>query len=132
MTEFEFWEYEFGNKTEAKDFAGRTVRKNDFIGNFPRESKLPPTAWNYEHIEPLNPNGSEKHKESLNSISNYQVANVATNREKANKTSFEINGTLYQVRRNTPKNIQGERLATYPNKSNPYKGKKYCIVILEQ
>ena len=132
MTSDEFWEHEFGNKIEAKDFAGRKVRKNDFIGKFPQGSKLPSTAWDCEDIKPLNPEGNEKHKQSLNNIANWQVANVETNRIKANKTSFEIDGKRYQVVRNTPKNIQGKLLAPYPNKQNPYKGKKYCIVILEE
>ena len=128
----EFWEHEFGNIIEAKDFAGHKVRKNEYIGNFPKGSKLPSTAWNFDDIGPLNPNGTEKPKQSLNNIANWQVANVETNGIKANKTSFEINGKRYQVIRNTPKNIQGKVLAPYPNKHNPYKGKKYCIVILEE
>jgi hypothetical protein len=130
MTCDEFWEHELGNKTEAKDFAGFTVRKKDFIGNFQKGSKLPPTAWNCDDIEPLNPKSNEKHRQHLDGISNWQVANVETNRTKANKTTFEINDKLYQVIRNTPKNIQGKRLAPYPNKQNPYNGKKYCIIIL--
>ena len=132
MTSDEFWEHEFGNMIEAKDFAGRKVRKGDYIGNLSQGSKLPSTAWNCEDIEPLNPNGDEKHKQSLNNIANWQVANVETNRIKANKTSFEIDGKLYQVQKNTPKNTRGKQLAPYPNKENPYKGKKYCIIILDK
>jgi len=131
MNSDEFWEHEYGNKMEAKDFAGFTVRKNDFIGKFPPGSKLPSSAWNREDIEPLNPSGNEKHKRHLEGIENWQVANVETNRIKANKTSFEINGISYQVQRNTPKNTLGKKLAPYPNKKNPYKNKKYCIVILD-
>jgi len=133
MNSDEFWEHEYGNnKMEAKDFAGFTVRKNDFKGNFPEGSKLPSSAWDFEDIEPLNPSGSEKHKQQLDNNKNWQVANVETNRIKANKTSFEINGILYQVQRNTPKNTQGKKLAPYPNKTNPYKDKKYCIIILNK
>ena len=132
MTSDEFWKHEFGNKNEAEDFAGYKVRKNDYIGNFPQGSKLPSTAWNCEDIEPLNPDGNEKTKQSLNNIANWQIANVETNRIKANKTSFKIDGKSYQVIRNTPKNIQRKLLAPYPNKQNPYKGKKYCIVIIDK
>jgi hypothetical protein len=131
MTSDEFWEHEFGNRPEAKDFVGHIVRKGDFIKNFPQGGKLPSTAWDREDIEPLNPNGTEKHKRRLGGIENWQVASVETNRIKSNKTSFEINGKLYQVQRNTPVNTQGKRLAPYPNKTTPYKGKKYCIIILE-
>jgi len=130
MNSDEFWEHEFGSIIESKDFAGFTIRKKDFIGAFPQGSKLPPTAWNCEDIEPLNPKGNNKHKQHLDGIINWQIANVETNRIKSNKTSFEINGVLYQVQRNTPKNTQGKRLAPYPNKTNPYKNKKYCIIIL--
>jgi hypothetical protein len=132
MNSDEFWEHEYGNKMDAKDFAGRPVRKSDFLGKFPQGSKLPPTAWNCEDIEPLNPDGDEKHKKRLGGIANWQIANVKTNEIKANKTSFEIDGKLYQVQRNTHKKIQGKKLAPYPNKVNPYKGKKYCIIILEE
>ena len=123
----EFWKHEFGNKLEAKDFAGYKVRKDDYIGNFSQGSKLPSTAWDREDIEPLNPDGNEKHKQSLNNIENWQVANVETNRMKGNKTSFKIDGILYQVQKNTPKNTKGKRLAPYP-----YKDKKYCIIILDK
>jgi hypothetical protein len=132
MNSDEFWENEFGMTIkEAKDFAGHLVRKHDFIGKFPQGSKLPSTAWNCEDIEPLNPNGSDKHKQRLGGIENWQIASVETNRIKANKTSFEINGKLYQVQKNTPANTRGKRFAPYPNKIGPYKGKKYCIIILE-
>ena len=132
MTPDEFWKSEYGKALEAKDFAGRLVRKGHFSGNFPSGNKLPSTAWDCDHIEPLNPAGSEKHKQRLGGIENWQVANVVTNKIKGNKTSFEIDGTLYQVQRNIPAKIQGKRLAPYPNKASSYKGKKYCIVILEE
>jgi hypothetical protein len=131
MNSDEFWQHEYGKIMEAKDFSGRSVRKGDFLGKFPQGSKPPSTAWNCEDIEPLNPAGNEKHKRRLEGIENWQIANVETNRIKGNKTSFEIDGKLYQVQRNTPTNIQGKRLAPYPNRANPYKGKKYCIIILE-
>jgi hypothetical protein len=71
MNADEFWEHEFGKAIkEAKDFAGHPVRKHDFIGKFPQGSELPSTTWNCEDIEPLNPNGSEKHKQRLGGIVN--------------------------------------------------------------
>ncbi|MDR1469361.1 MAG: hypothetical protein LBT00_08725 [Spirochaetaceae bacterium] len=127
MTNDEFWVNEFGNKDSGKDFAGQTVRRDHYIGNFKQGSNLPSTAWDREDIEPLNPNGSEKHKRQHNDISNLQVVNVATNRAKENKTFFTIDGVLYQVVKNTPKRTRGKRLAPYS-----YKGKKYCIVILDK
>jgi hypothetical protein len=118
MTIEEFWENEFGNKTSVKDFAGRFLRKTDY------RNQNSQSGWDIDHIEPLNHNGNGKH--NINTIDNYQIANIATNREKANKTSFTINSVNYQVLRNTPKNISGHRLANYN-----YKNKRYCIVILE-
>lgn len=120
MTIEEFWENEFGNKTTAKDFSGLSVRKSDY------RNENSQYGWDIEHIEPLNPNGSEKHKKNINRVDNMQVANIVTNRQKGNKTSFNINGVNYQVLRNTPKSISGHHLANYS-----YKNKKYCIVILD-
>jgi hypothetical protein len=122
----DFWKNEYGNRDSAKDFAGRTVKRNDYLGNFKQGQKIPATAWDFDDIEPLNPNGSEKHKKQHDLVSNYQVANVATNREKANKTSFTINDIQYQVVKNTPKHTQGKRLALYN-----YSEKKHCIVIMD-
>jgi hypothetical protein len=107
MTPDEVWQNEFGQKETAKDFVGRPVRRGDY------GKEQSPTGWDYDHIEPLNPNGNEKHKKQYNNIANVQVANIATNREKANKTSFTINGTQYQVIRNTPKKINSKHLAPY-------------------
>ena len=121
MTPDEVWQNEFGQKETAKDIAGRPVRR----GYYGEEQS--PTGWDYDHIEPLNPNGNGKHKKQYNNIANVQIANMATNREKANKISFAINGTQYQVIRNTPKKIKGKHLASYN-----YKGKKHCIVILDK
>jgi len=126
MTSDEFWKHEFGNRDSGKDFAGFPVRRVDYIGNFRQGSKLPPTAWDFDDIEPLNPNGSEKHKRQHNDVSNFQVANVATNRAKENKTSFTIDGVQYQVVKNTPKKTNGKHLAPYS-----YDGKRHCIVILD-
>jgi hypothetical protein len=121
MTHDEVWQNEFGQKETATDFAGRPVRRGDY------GKKQSPTGWDYDHIEPLNPNGNEKHKKQYNNIANVQIANIATNREKANKTSFSIHDTQYQVVRNTPKKINGKHLAPYN-----YKEKNYCIVILDK
>ena len=126
MTNDEFWLHEFRDRDKAKDFAGCTVRRGHFKGAFKQGSKRPPDAWDIEDIEPLNPNGSEKHKRRHSDVSNWQIANVATNGEKENKTSFTIDGVHYQVVRNTPKMTQDKRLAPYP-----YKGKKYAVVILD-
>ena len=121
MTSDEVWQNEFGQKEIAKDFADKTVRRGDY-----GKEKLS-TGWDYDHIEPLNPNGNEKHKKQYNDIVNVQIVNVATNREKANKTSFTINGIQYQVVKNTPKKTKGKCLAPYN-----YKNKKHCIVILNK
>jgi hypothetical protein len=126
MNADEVWINEFGNKGTAKDFAGRIVKRTDYLGNFSQGQKIPTTAWDLEHIHPLNPNGNEEYKKKHTDISYYQVANVTTNREKSNKTSFRINDVPYQVVKNTPKHTQGKHIAPYP-----YKDKKYCIVILD-
>jgi hypothetical protein len=109
----EFWINEFGAKQSAKDFAGRVIRRSD-SGN-----EQSPYGWNVDHILPKAGNGGD-------GIDNLQIAHIATNREKADRTSFVIEDLVYQVKKNTPKNTQGNRLAPYD-----YAGKKYCIVILE-
>jgi hypothetical protein len=119
MNSDEVWLHEFGNCETATDFAGRMVRRGDY-GN--SRSK---TGWDYDHIEPQNPNTSTKRKQSYNDITNVEIANISTNREKANKTTFMIDDTQYQVVKNTPKHINGKRIARYP-----YKEKRHCIVIL--
>jgi hypothetical protein len=116
MDWLEFWEHEFGNVEYAQDFAGRMVRKGDY------RKQNSEYAWDYDHILPESPNGP-------NSLENWQIVNIKTNREKADKTSFKIDGVLYQVQKNTQKNTQGKQLAPYPNK---YKGKKYCIIIVQE
>jgi hypothetical protein len=126
MTSDEFWVHEFGDKASGKDFEGRSVKRSDYKGNFKQGSELPATAWDCEDICPLNPSGSEKHKRRHGNISNWQVANVATNRAKENKTSFTIGDVHYQVVKNTPKMTSGKRLAPYS-----YKEKKYAIAILD-
>ena len=41
MTWDEFWKHEYGKVIEAKDFAGRLVRKGDFQELFLREVNCP-------------------------------------------------------------------------------------------
>jgi CRISPR/Cas system Type II protein with McrA/HNH and RuvC-like nuclease domain len=112
MTNGEFWEHELGNAQNAKDFCGRPVRKGDF------QKPNSEYGWDRDHILPQSANGPD-------SIENWQITNVKTNREKADKTTFEANGTLYQVKKTS--RAQDDRTASYP-----YREKKYCIVIQDK
>jgi hypothetical protein len=108
------------------DFAGHPVNRTDYFSNFNSRQKTSGPAWNCEDILSLNLNGSEKHKGRHNDISNYQAANVVTNRDEGNKTSVIIKSVQYQIVKNIPKYIQGKHIASYP-----YSGKNYCIISRE-
>jgi CRISPR/Cas system Type II protein with McrA/HNH and RuvC-like nuclease domain len=112
MTSDEFWVHEFGDVPKAKDFAGRSINRNEYG----KETK---GGWTVDHILPQASNGS-------NAINNWQITHWETNREKADKIAFTIGGVEYQVKK--IKNLYEEdRVAYYPYEKN---GKKYGIVIL--
>jgi CRISPR/Cas system Type II protein with McrA/HNH and RuvC-like nuclease domain len=106
-----FWVKEFGNAPSKEDFAG--CRVDRYAGE---DSKY---GWTVDHILPQASNGP-------NTLDNKQIVNCQTNAEKADNTTFEINGVRYQVKK--VKNLkQDDRLANYPYKKND---KKYCVVVI--
>ncbi|MDR1230199.1 MAG: HNH endonuclease [Spirochaetaceae bacterium] len=109
MTGDEFWIKEFGNTEYAKDFAGRKIKRSE-------QGKNTEQGWTVDHILPGSKNG-------INDLGNLQITSFKTNQEKADKTTFVINGI--QVFRNTLKNTKGKRLANHD-----YTNKKYCITII--
>ncbi|MDR1866715.1 MAG: hypothetical protein LBQ77_00430 [Treponema sp.] len=109
MTANAFWVAEFGDCDYAHDFSGAQIKKSEY-GN--EQSEF---GWNIDHIQPIKKNGPDN-------ISNSQITNIKVNVLKGDKTTFEIDGTIYQVKR--LKNVrEGDILADYP-----YEGKKYCII----
>lgn len=105
-----FWEHEFGRNVIGYDFASRKVHKGDY-GN-----SNSPYGWD---IDEIHPGMGEEY-------ANQQIINIATNRTKANRTSFEIDGTRYQVQKMTTAKKNGNEIVDY---ANHYDGKKYVIVI---
>jgi hypothetical protein len=117
MTPDEFWEHEFSNRQYAEDFVGRQIGKKSYKDG----SRY---AWDMDHILPL----SFKKKGKPDNINNWQITHVQTNREKADKKDFVIDGIRYQIKR--VKNIyQEDKIAPYPYENNE---KKYCIIIMEE
>ena len=106
-----FWEREFGDCTQAVDFAGRVIQKGAY-GQF--NSKY---GWDIDHIKPLAEGGSD-------TDDNKQIVHVKTNDEKADKTTFVIDGTTYQVQKKA--RSDEDCWANYD-----YSDKKYCIVELD-
>ena len=109
-----FWEKEFGNCSEATDFAGRKIKKAAYGQNNSRY------GWDIDHILPLSKGGSD-------SDDNKQIVHVLTNDEKSDKTTFlSANGCTYQVMKTS--RVDGQYWA---NKYD-YSQKKYCVVEIEQ
>ena len=104
------WENQFGSKTKAYDFEEREIHKGDY-GN-----SNSAYGWDFDHILPEAHGGTTV-------ATNIQIANIKTNREKADRTTFiSENGKTYQVRRRarTPKNKWAG--------GYDYSKKKYCMV----
>jgi hypothetical protein len=116
MTPDKLWEHEFGNRREAKDFAGRQIKREAYKDG----SKY---QWDMDHILPLNC----KKEGKPDNINNWQITHVETNREKAGNNPFVIGNIRYQIKK--VKNLYEEdTVAPYPYEENK---KKYCIIILE-
>lgn len=104
-----FWEKEFGDVEEAKDFAGRKILKCAYGQTNSR------FVWDIDHILPLSKGGTD-------TDDNKQIVHVVTNDEKADKTTFIIDDVIYQVQK-TSKSDENCWANGYD-----YSNKKYCIV----
>jgi hypothetical protein len=105
------WEREFGDVNEAADFAGYKILK----GGFGKEKSE--YGWDIDHIQPLSKGGTD-------TLENRQIVRMQTNREKADKITFVIDGQQYQVRETS--NASEDEWADYD-----YSHKKYCIVRID-
>ncbi len=103
----DFWIKEFGNVEEAEDFTGRKIKK---CAHGQTGSRY---GWDIDHILPLSRGGKDNDE-------NKQIVHVKTNDEKADLTTFKIDGILYQVKK-TSKSDE-HCWANYD-----YSDKKYCI-----
>jgi hypothetical protein len=110
MNQNKFWEKEFGTRESAKDFAGRAIEKSAY------GKEQSSVGWDFDHICAIANSGD-------NAEDNMQIANIVTNREKADKPVFTANGKLFKVRKN-PNKIGKKNWAGGYN----YSQKKYCIV----
>lgn len=106
-----FWEKEFGNCTKAVDFTGRTILKGAY-GQVNSQY-----GWDIDHIQPLSKGGSD-------TDDNKQIVHVVTNDEKADKITFVIESTTYQVQKKS--RSDEDCWANYD-----YSDKKYCIIKIE-
>jgi hypothetical protein len=114
MTYDEFWIHEFGSSGYATDFAGRRIKRIEYG----KDSEF---GWSIDHILP-----KKASVKSPDNITNLQITHFRTNQEKADKITFKIDDTLYQVKR--VKNLhQDDCIAHYP-----YDNKKYCIIIRDE
>ena len=106
------WENEFGSSEVGYDFDGWEVRKGSY------DQKGSEYGWNIDHIFSESLGGSDN-------FSNLQITHISTNSERANKITFWLDETKYQVKRVT-------RITDYDEVADyPYEGKDYCIVVLE-
>jgi 5-methylcytosine-specific restriction endonuclease McrA len=99
MTSGEFWEEQFKDRTDANDFSGRLIRKNEY-------GVHSECGWTLDHILPLAMNGPD-------SWNNIQITHWKTNEEKTYKNPFEANGKLFQVKR-VENLFDEDKLANYP------------------
>lgn len=115
MTHIELWNKQFGKKTRAKDFAGREIRKELYIGVQDKNNeKVSKFSWNMDHIQALANNGKDDDD-------NLQITNVSTNREKGDANgAFKANGEIFEIRKN--KNNEYHTCNTYE-----YKGTRHYI-----
>ncbi len=107
-----FWEKEFGNVNEAEDFTGRLIKKCAYGQT---GSKY---GWDIDHIQPLSKGGKD-------TDDNKQIVHVLTNDEKADKTTFVIDGVTYQVQKTSRSDED------YWANGYDYSDKKYCIVEID-
>ena len=95
-TAYDIWHEQFGDAEWALDFSGRLMYIEDY-GNEDAftlcHGKRHPTGWDLHHILPKAQNGQDTRKNLL-------CTAITTNREIGNRTTFNVNGTRYQVKRN--------------------------------
>ena len=113
MTSDEFWEEQFKERTEAVDFAGRPIHKDEYGG-------LSEYGWTLDHILPLAMNGPD-------TWDNVQITHWKTNEEKADKNTFEANGKRFQVK-SMYHLFDEDKMANYPYKRCH---KQYCVIIVD-
>ena len=94
-TAFKVWEYEHGCAEYAEDFAGNYMCKNAF-GKRNYYEKNNGTkiycGWNLHHILPKACGGSNK-------FVNLTCTNIITNDLAQDKTTFNIDDCIYQVKK---------------------------------
>ena len=94
-TAMKIWEDNYFKAKYTTDFAGNWMCKDGFGNpNFTRyiNGKRIRCGWNIHHILPLAKGGK-------NEKSNLICTNIETNNLAADKTSFWVNGMLYQVQK---------------------------------
>ena len=92
---YELWEATYGSKEYAKDFDGRLMYKHAYgdpnYYEYHDDQKVY-CGWNIHHILPRACGG-------CNTRENLICTNIITNELAADKTSYWIDGHLYQVKK---------------------------------
>ena len=108
-----FWNKEFGSSVEeAMDFAGYLIKKCAY------RDENSQYGWDIDHIQPLSKGGA-------NTDNNKQISSISANREKADKTTFDVEGRTYQVKKSSKAD------QCYYAGGYDYSEKKYCVVEIE-
>lgn len=104
-----FWEHEFGKSEVGHDFSGKKILKCAYgqTGSA--------YGWDIDEIQ----SGKDE------DYGNQQITAIDTNREKADKTSFDIGGKDYQVQKRTTAIKSGSHIV---GSGGHDASKKYVIV----
>ena len=89
------WKETYGDRKLVKDFSGKYMYFNAYgDSKYSRNinGKNIQCGWNIDHILPKSRGGK-------NAKSNLACTNFATNQAKADKITFCINGTIFQVKK---------------------------------
>lgn len=111
MRRDELWLNEFGDVDTAIDFAGKRIDRYE-------HGKTTAYAWNMDHILPISKHG-------IDDETNKQIVNHKTNNIKGDKTTFEIDGIMYQV-------VKKEKAIEKNLASYDYSNKIYCVVMVKK
>ncbi|WP_435129672.1 HNH endonuclease domain-containing protein [Mycoplasma sp. 6243] len=98
------WRLQFGDSNTGKDYAGSIVHFDEY-------GKKSNFGWNIEHITPESLGGTDAY-------TNLTVANVNNNSLRADRTSWNLNGTNFQV-----KKVDGYSSSGIYDISNPHQPK---------